>query len=123
MPVTMDNRADWRIVDGTLPNVVLERPTTVKDVAGGPRSSWAQIATCVGDLQPAVGAVKERFAQLGLVIAYTLFLNVDVAALAGDRFRIGARLFLTVEGGYDGGYDPLTGWPGTAHVNEIPGEV
>ena len=123
MAVTMDNRDDWQIVDGTTPNVILERPTTVKDEAGGPRSSWAQIASCVGDLQPALGAVKERFAQLGLVVAYTLFLNADVGALAGDRFRVGARLFGTVEGGYDGGYDQLTGWPGTAHVNEIPGGV
>jgi len=123
MALTLDNRDDWRIVDGTFPEVILERPTTVKDAGGGPRTAFAAVASCVGDLQPARGPVRERFAQLGIVVSHTLYLNAEVGALAGDRFRIGARLFTTVEGGYAPDDLGLTGWPATADVQEILGGV
>ena len=122
MALTLDNSGDWALVDGTV-TVTLVRQTSVKDTSGGPRLAWAAVTSCVGDLQSARGTVKERFAQLGLIVEYTLYLSADVGALASDGFRYQDRLFTLVEGGYETDPFRLTGWPATAHVHEIPGGV
>ena len=127
MTFAIDNSGDWAYVDGTV-TVTLERESVTKDTSGGVLQSWAQIASCTGDLQPASGTVKKRFEALGLVVQYTIYLSSDVGQIAAGiglpitacRFRIGTRKFQTVEGGYEAGYDTLTGWPATAHVQEIP---
>lgn len=127
MTFAFDNSGDWQYVDGTVA-VTLEQESVTKDTSGGVLQSWRQVATCTGDLQPASGAVKKRFEALGLVVAYTIFLSADVGQIAAGtglpiqacRFRIGTRSFQTVEGGYEAGYGNLTGWPATAHVQEVP---
>lgn len=125
MPLTLDNSGDWAVVDGTT-TITLQRQMAAKDSSGGPILSWATVggmANVPCEIQPASSTIRERFAQLALVVHYTIFLSKDVGARANDRF-IGSdgRFYLLIEGGYEAerAGATLTGWPAVAHVIEVP---
>ena len=115
---------DWKVAwhDNGQQTITLQRQTTTKDTSGGPVQTWANVSGAVNvpaDVQPAGGSIKKRFAQLGLVVSYTVYLSRDVGARASDRIVFGTRQFSIVEGGYESG--EMNGWPAAAHVQEVVG--
>lgn len=80
--------------------LVLEKPTTTADGAGGGATSWTAAASLFADIVPL--AAGEAVQGAGIVDRTTHRIVVrhrgDVAA--GDRFRLGARIF-AVRGVHD----------------------
>lgn len=114
--------ADWKPAwnDNGRQVVTLQRKSVVK-VGGVAADTWANVAGQVSvpcDLQPAGSSIRKRFAELGLVVQYTVYLSRDIGARASDRLTMGSRNFMVVEGGYQTG--DMAGWPALANVQEVP---
>jgi SPP1 family predicted phage head-tail adaptor len=73
--------------------LVLERATPSADGAGGATLVWNEIATVAADVTPVSADERSVGEGLGDLTLQRIVIRKRADILAGDRFRLGARLF------------------------------
>jgi SPP1 family predicted phage head-tail adaptor len=76
--------------------LVLEKPTRVPDEAGGATVTWAAAATLWAELIPLKAEERPRGEGLVDMMLWRIVVRYRGDVAPGDRFRLGARLFLVL---------------------------
>lgn len=98
----------------------LQRSTSTKDGSGGAvKGTWNEITAANCDVQPASSTIREQYLQLKLIVTHSIFVSADVAARAGDRWKVDTRYFLVQ--GYKPPAPGYPQWPGRIDGEEQVG--
>jgi SPP1 family predicted phage head-tail adaptor len=73
--------------------LVLERPVATADGAGGATIAWEEVATLSAEIVPASSVERNVGEGLADLTQHKVVIRKRDDVSAGDRFRLGARLF------------------------------